>query len=211
MLTGDALYCQRHLCQQVRAAGGDYVLLVKENQPRLLADIQTLFDPPAGLTPPLPLIDRRAAVTVDRGHGRQRDRRELIASTDLSAYLDWPGLAQVFRLERTWHERGRDHRQLQYGITSLDPHDGPPERVLALKRGHWGIENRLHRVKDVTFGEDASLIHVGSGSLVVAYLRDTAITLLARAGVRQIAATRRRLSQQPDALLQLLTSSLTHA
>lgn len=203
VLTGDALFCQRHLCQQVRDAGGDYLLLVKGNQPRLERDITLLFDPPAG-SDPLPLLAQRAARTIERGHGRQQERRHLIASTDLTDYLDWPGVAQVFRLERTWLEHGVSKRQIQYGITSLDASIGTPERMLALKRGHWGIENGLHRVKDVTFGEDASLIHTGHGPLVMALLRDTAISLLYRAGIRRVASCLRRLSQYPDQALDLV-------
>ncbi len=120
VLTGDALFCQRHLCAQVLAAGGDYLLLVKENQPTLFADISLLFDPPTTLGPAA-LADRREAVTRDRGHGRQDEVRRLIASTDLTAYLDWPGLEQVFRLQRTWREHGAPKQALHYGITSLAP------------------------------------------------------------------------------------------
>lgn len=206
VLTGDALFCQRQLCQQVHAAGGDYLLLVKGNQPALERDIALLFDPPAG-TNPLPPLDRRAARTIDRGHGRQREVRHLVASTDLTGYLAWPGLAQVFRLERTWLERGVHKQRVQYGITSLDTTSGTPARLLALKRGHWGIENGLHRVKDVLFGEDASLIHAGHGPLVLALLRDTAVNLLYRAGTRQVASCLRRFSQHPQQALDLVLLS----
>ncbi len=78
--------------------------------------------------------------STDLGHGRREEVRHLVASTDLSAYLDWPGLAQVFRLERTWRERSTGKRVLHYGITSLSPQAGPPARLLALKRGDWRIE-----------------------------------------------------------------------
>lgn len=98
VLTGDALFCQRRLCQQVLAAGGDYLVLVKEHQPALYRDIRLLFDPPAD-SAPLPLLDRREARTVEKGHGREAEVRHLIGSTDLTAYRDWPGLGQVFRLE----------------------------------------------------------------------------------------------------------------
>lgn len=81
VFTGDALYCQRHLCRQVVAAGGDYLLLVKENQPTLHADIQLLFDPS---TAEWALADRREAQSHDQGHGRYDERRHLIASTDLT-------------------------------------------------------------------------------------------------------------------------------
>ena len=210
VLTGDALFCQRTLCAQVLAAGGDYLVLVKENQPTLHADLALLFDPPAALGPAA-LLDRRAASTRDRGHGRQEEVRHLIASTDLTAYLDWPGLAQVFRLERTWREHGKAKHALLYGITSLSPADGPPERLLALKRGHWAIENGLHRVKDVTLGEDQSTLHMGQGPTVMAFLRDAALSLLRRAGIHQIAARLREHAQDPAPALALVLAAPTHA
>src|SRR5829696_412200 len=136
VLTGDALFCQRALCRQVRAAGGDYLLLVKENQATLYNDIQLLFDPPPALAT-RPLRDQRAVRTIETGHGRRDEVRQLVTSTDLMAYLDWPGVAQVFRLERTWRERGTVKRALHYGITSLSLETGAPDRLLALRRGHW--------------------------------------------------------------------------
>jgi predicted transposase YbfD/YdcC len=187
----------------VRAAGGDFLLLVKENQPALYNDLVLLFDPPAA-SAPLPLLDRRQARTSERGHGRREEVRTLVASTDLTAYLDWPGLAQVFRLERTWRERGSAKRVVHSGITSLAPQTGPPERLLALKRGHWRIENALHYIKDVVLGEDASLIHCGQGPTVMALLREAALNLLRRAGVRQISARLRYHSQHPAAAVALL-------
>jgi DDE_Tnp_1-associated/Transposase DDE domain len=206
VLTGDALFCQRNRCAQVLAAGGDYLLLVKENQPSLMADIGLLFDPPAALGP-ANLVDRRDASTRDRGHGRQDEVRHLTASTDLTAYLDWPGLAQVFRLERTWCEHGKTKHALHYGITSLSPQAGPPARLLALKRGHWRIENGLHRVKDVTLGEDQSTLHTGQGPTVMAFLRDAAVSLLRRAGIRHITARLREHAQDPIPAVALVLAS----
>lgn len=207
VLTGDALFCQRTLCRQVCAAGGDYVLLVKENQPSLFADIQLLFDPPADAAA-LPLLDRREVRTVERGHGRTSETRHLVASTDLTAYLAWPGLAQVFRLERTWREHGVAKRARHYGITSLPPEHADPARLLTLKRGHWAIENRLHRRKDVSFGEDASLVHADQGPTVMALLRDAAINLLHRAGVARVASRLRTHSQYPDRAIALVIGPL---
>jgi len=113
VLTADALHCQRHLGEYVLAAGGDYLLLVKANQGRLFADLGTCF------APPLDLLDRREAHTLDQGHGRTAESRTLIATTDLVGYLDWPGHAQVFQLTRRWWQAGTRHEQVRYGITSL--------------------------------------------------------------------------------------------
>jgi predicted transposase YbfD/YdcC len=203
VLTGDALFCQRTLCAQVCEAGGDYLLVVRENQPALHADLALLFDPPAAV-PAAPLSDRREAATLERGHGRTHDRRHLVASTDLVGYLDWPGAAQAFRLERTWRERGREQRQVHCGLTSLPPAAADAARLLALKRGHWAIENGLHYTKDVVLGEDASLTHAGAGPTVMALLRDAALSLLRRAGHRRIARQLRAHADQPTAALALV-------
>lgn len=209
VLTGDALFCQRRLCRQVREAGGDYLLLVKENQPTLHHDLALLFDPPADAPAPPPLLDRREAVTLEKGHGRTHDRRHLVASTDLNAYCDWPALAQVFRLERTWREKGRARRALHYGITSLPPACADPARLLALRRGHWQIENGLHYVKDTVLREDASPIRLGAGPMVLATCRDTALTLLRWIGCRQIAARLRDHGQNPADAVALLRRPIT--
>ena len=207
VLTGDALFCQRGLCQQVREANGDYLLLVKANQPALHDAIALLFDPPTDLGA-LPLLDRREATTQERGHGRHNECRTLVASTDLNAYLDWPGVAQVFRLERTWQARGQRHRAVQYGITSLTPTQADATQLLALRRGHWTIENAVHRTKDVTFGEDASLIHLGHGPTILALVRDAALNLLRQAEVRQIAARLRLYAQYPHQAVALVINPL---
>jgi len=134
--------------------------------------------------------------------------------TDLTTYLDWPGLEQVFRLEHTWCRQGKPNREVVYGITSLVPAMGPPQRLLALKRGHWGRENGLHRTKDVTLEEDRSTLHAGQGQTVLAFLRDAAVSLLHRAGIRQIAARLRAHAQDPTPALALVLappSALTRA
>ncbi len=200
VLTGDALFAQRNLCKSVVDSGGDYLLIVKANQPTLYDDIRLLFDPPE----PCPLDDRREARTVDQGHGRHNDTRHLIASTDLVGYSDWPYLAQVFRQERAWQERGQTKRQVRYGITSLPPEVADAGQLLALKRAHWGIENCDHRVKDVTLGEDASLVHLGKGPSVLAILRDLALSVLHQAGFRAIASRLRYHSTHPEEAVALL-------
>jgi predicted transposase YbfD/YdcC len=198
VLTGDALHCQASLCRQVCERGGDYLLTVKANQRTLYRALRRAFDPQG--RPPL---DRREVRTIDKGHGRV-DVRHLIATADPLALPDWPGVAQMFRVERHWRERGKDHRQVRYGITSLPPSVGSPRRLLALKRGHWLIENRGHRAKDVNLGEDASLIHTGQGPTVCTILRAAALSLLQRAGFHAVASRLRHHSRHPEKAVALV-------
>lgn len=197
-----ALFWQRPLWQQVQAAGGDYLLLVKNTQSALPEASALLFDPPPVLAR-RPWADLRTTRTIATGHGRRPEVRELWASTDLTTDLDWPGVAQVFRIERTWRGHGQPNRALHYGITSLSPPAGPPDRRLALKRGHWVIDNRLPWRKAVTLGEEARLIHAGQGPTVLALLREAAITLLHHQGVWPVASRLRAYSPQPEAAIAL--------
>jgi len=210
VMTGDALPCQHGVCQQVIQAGGDYLVLVKGNQPALRQHIATLFAHRADLAlnaARLPAQDMREAVTDDHGHGRE-EHRTLIASTDLNENLDWPGVAQVFLRERVWQERGKEHQSVCYGVTSLPVESADAARLLTLKREHWGIENGLHYVKDVTRGEDASQIRVGHGPNVLALLRDIALNLLRSAGCRTVAAPLRHYCRCPADLFTLLALPL---
>lgn len=111
----------------------------------------------------------------------------------------------MFRLERTWQERGATKREVQYGITSLPPAVADAARLLELKRGHWQIENGLHHVKDVTLGEDRSLVHLGKGPSVMAMLRDATLSLLRHHGCRAIAQRLRFNSRHPEHAVALIT------
>ncbi len=199
VLTGDALFCQRSLCQQVLDAGGDYPLTVKANQGTLYHTLRQVFDVEAR-----PLLDRRTTQTIDHGHGRTAEVRQLMVTSDLLAVPDWPGLAQVFRIERTWQAKGKQHEQLRYGITSLPKAIGTPEQLLQLRRGHWLIENRGHRTKHVNLDEDASLIHHDQGPMVFSLLRDASLNLLRRAGHTRIASALRDYAQHVDAAVALV-------
>lgn len=196
LVTGDAQYCQRSLCQQIVAAGGDYFIVVKENQPELLAEIRLLFDwPPPG--------EAIARAEQHNQHGDRQERRRLWASSALQDYLDWPGVRQVCKLERVCRHKGRTSTEERYAITSLG--EGTSVRtLLRYGRGHWGIENRLHYVRDVTFGEDASHVRSGAAPEILAALRNAVIGILRQAGWTNIAAGLRRTGWQPGAALTLL-------
>ncbi|CAA9395390.1 MAG: hypothetical protein AVDCRST_MAG93-9947, partial [uncultured Chloroflexia bacterium] len=176
VLTGDALYCQRNLCAQVVEAGGDYLVVVDDNQPTLKADIEQVFAPPPPLAPSHGAIvmEETGAKTVGKGHGRLEER-EVRVSGEVMGYLDWPYAGVVFEVTRRWKEKGKQRSERKVGVTSLGL-DVSAARVLELKRGHWGIENRLHYVKDVVLGEDRSQIHCGATPQVMAALRNTVLS-----------------------------------
>jgi predicted transposase YbfD/YdcC len=210
VLTGDALYCQQSLCAQVVEAGGDYLLIVKANQPTLLADSAQVFAPlrpeeraGTGVQSVQALVFA-CAQTVEKRHGRIEERR-IRVSNELAGYSCWPYLAQVFEYTRTWTSKGVRKQQVRYGISSLGAEVSDAARLAALKRGHWQVENGLHHVKDVTLGEDASQTHVGNAADVLAMLRNIAISLLRRDGHRDIAAQLRRYSSCPHEALALLS------
>ena len=195
-MTGDALYCQRLLCHQIVAAGGHYLVIVKENQKRLYQEIKLLFDEP----PPGEVF---ATVEQWEKHGDRIEVRRLWASSALGSYLDWPGVQQVIKVERVSQQKGKVSSQVRYAITSLDEGTGAIQ-LLRQVRGHWGIENRLHYVRDVTFGEDASQVRCGSAPEVMAALRNTVIGILRQAGWSNIAAGLRHNGWQTGAALRLL-------
>lgn len=197
VVTVDALLTQREVATTIRAAGGDYVMPVKANQPQLLADIAAVF-----AQPPLATEHRESVLTRDVGHGRIEQRR-LITSDVLVGYSDWPGLAQVYLLERrVIHKKtGEVREERVYGVTSLRPDQASAAVLLAYARGHWTIENRSHWVRDVTFAEDRSQVRCGHGPKVLAALRTAAINVLRLRGETNIAAATRRLAAQPKTCL----------
>jgi len=204
VVTGDALYSQRELCQQIRAAHGDYLFVIKRNQPELLQEVALLFEqPPPG-----------ECFTTASSHRTQRDRCEvrlLTGSATLANYLadlDWVGAQQVLRLESTVTHRagapaGQLSRLTRYFVTSLSPRV-PARTLLRLIREHWHIENRLHYVRDVTLGEDASQVRSGTAPQALAALRNAVLSVLRHHHYDNIAAALRHFAWTPGAALRLL-------
>ncbi len=132
--------------------------------------------------------------------------RRIWTSTELVGYLDFPYAAQVFAVQRdtTNLVSGKFRRETVYGLTSLSPRQASPARTLALNRQHWGIENGVHYVRDMTFDEDRCRIRKRAGAQVMATLRNLAISLLRLAGAVNIAAALRFCSRSPLRPLRLI-------
>jgi predicted transposase YbfD/YdcC len=117
----------------------------------------------------------------------------------LNDYVAFPYVAQVCRIERTVTElkSGAQRHEVVFAVTSLPPEQADPQRLLRLNRGHWGVENRSHYVRDVTFDEDRSRIRVGNGPAIMAGLRNFAIALARLHGFANIASALRAFAHQP--------------
>jgi predicted transposase YbfD/YdcC len=202
--TMDALLTQRELAAQIRGQGGHYLMVVKANQPALLAAITTLF-----AAPPLSMATDAAArvSTCDKGHGRL-EVRTLERSAALNAYLEWPDVGQVLRrtCQRVELTTGLIEEEVTYGVTSLPPTEATAAQVEALWRGHWSIENRVHYVRDVTWGEDASPVRRGHAPQALAALRNGLLSLLRALGWRQIADAIRHYGAYAQRAIALLST-----
>ena len=141
-------------------------------------------------------------------HGGRVETRRLWASSDLVGYSDWPHLAQVCRLERIVPHQGKTRREVAYAVTSLSPKEADAQRLLELWRGHWGIENRVHWVRDVTFDEDRCQVRTGAAPQVMAGLRNLTISLFRLNQEPNIAAALRRCAAHVALALSLLGAHL---
>jgi predicted transposase YbfD/YdcC len=206
VVVGDAMQTQRALSLQIVEAGGNYVWVVKDNQPTTRQAIEQLFAP----APPIPgwnnpPTDFRTARTVTKAHGRVEER-SLTASSLLNSYLEWPGLGQVFKLERrfTTVATGAVYHEVQYGLSSLTEAEASPERLLDIVRSEWGIETGLHYRRDVTFQEDHTRMSHKPQGRVMACINNLVIGLLNHHGFHNHAHARRLFDADPAKALSLI-------
>jgi len=198
LVTADALHTQRELADWlVTAKDADYLFIIKANQPTLLLCVAAALSG----------TDSQFADTTDassgRGHGRTEKRT---IRTAPATGIDFPHAAQIFRLRR---DRGgldgvRTGKEIVYGITSRPADRAGPAQMAAYARNHWSIENRLHHVRDVTFGEDDSQVRTGNAPRVMAGLRNLAISALRTAGTTNIAQALRHNARDAKRPLELL-------
>ena len=143
------------------------------------------------------------ARSVDKGHGRLEERT-VRTTTILTLHQKWPGLQQGLELTRKRTIKGVTTVEVVYAITSLKPEEADARRLLELARCHWGIENKLHYVRDTTLGEDGCRVRKGSAPQVLAAVRNAVIHLLAGVDASSRAAAIRRLNNHPEEALALL-------
>jgi predicted transposase YbfD/YdcC len=206
VVVGDAMHTQREVSLQIVAAGGEFVWVVKDNQPATRQAVEQLFAPappaPGWNNPP---TDFRTAHTTSKAHGRLEERT-LTASSLLNDYLDWPALGQVFKLERrfTTLVTGAVHHEVQYGLTSLTAAEASPQRLLEIVRSEWGIENGLHYRRDKTFQEDQTRMTRPAMGRAMACINNLVISLFNRLGFSNHSHARRQFDADPAQALALI-------
>ena len=214
IVTADALHTQRDWCQQIIEAQADYVFPVKENQARLYQDITRLFAPdqPKPGFGKLP-TDFQSAKQVSYGHGRL-EIRTLQTSELLNDYATWPGLGQVYRLERQfyWLRQAQVYRssvEIEFGVTSLRRPRNQAAKVLQVRRHHWSIETGLHYRRDVTFHEDATRMTLGFAAQVLTIVHNLVLGLFKRAGFTFAPDARRHFEGHLSDAFHLLLSPVS--
>jgi predicted transposase YbfD/YdcC len=198
IISGDAIFAQTELSQKVVEKGGEYLWKLRANQGNIHKMAVEHFEK-------LDDIYLGRARSIEKGHGRI-DVREILTSFRIAGSLEFPFVEQVFRITRRSEEikTGKISNQTIYGITSLSVEEFSAEDLLALSRKHWGIENGLHRRRDVTFKEDSIRQTDSNGGRVQAILNNLTIGVLRKLGWENIAQARRYFNSRIDMALFLI-------
>lgn len=205
ILTADALHTQRKFCEEITKRGGGYCLTVKGNQQRLEEDIRLFFDD-------LPFQTQIETASQSKRAKGKLTTCTITVSQDLNDYLAWPGLTHVWQLKRevTNIKSGKTTTEVAVGIARLlkaaveGGEENAPAQLIDLVNGHWSIENRLHRQRDVVFSEDRSTIRKNNAPQVFAALKNLVISIFHRASVRYFPTAFRRFLAYPEELFELL-------
>lgn len=197
VITADALHTTRAHAHYLHRRGAHYVFTLKTGWNKTYPQLDGL-----------PWHEIPAIEFTETGHGRSE--RRIVQVTPLGDYagypsIDFPHAAHAFCVERytTDHATGTRSAYSALGLTNLTGDHAHPAQIHAYLRGHWEIENRLHWVRDVTYGEDASQARTGSAPRVMASLRNLTISALRLAGHINIAAGLRAMARNPTRPLAL--------
>ena len=192
VITADALHAQHAHAEYLHQRGAGYLLIVKRNQPRPACPARC------------PALARRAG-GLDQARTRPRPHRAAHPQDHRGSQgLGLPRAAQAIQITRRRKVKGKWSRETCYAVTSLSVTQARPAQLAAIIRGHWGIEDRLHWVRDLDFDEDRSQIRTASGPRIMASLRKLAITILRLTGATCIAAALRYHARQPSRPLRTI-------
>jgi predicted transposase YbfD/YdcC len=200
LVTIDAAGCQVENARLIREQGGHYLLAVKGNQPSLLDATEAVFTHACECD--FVGVAQDGGAVVEDGHGRHEERYVTVVYDPEGLPDEWPEVAAVVQVNREREGGGKNTSTTHYYLTS---YAGTAAEIAGWVRGHWGIENGLHWVLDVVFGEDASRVREGHAGANLALLRRVAVSLLKRAPGKRTTPTKRlKAGWDDDYLLQVL-------
>lgn len=200
VITPDAAHSYHEMTRQVKRAGGEVILIIKDNTPVARADLELFFEDPQA--------DRstwQSYTQVEKGHGRL-ERRSLVTSPDLNGlfFQDWGEIGQVFRLQRERTIKGKHTCEVRYGLATLSRPHCPPERLLGYIRAHWKVENHLHWRRDALLGEDRCRVRCPAVMEMLAVLNTVVLSLMQVHRVSTVARQLRRFAFHPEEALPWL-------
>jgi len=204
IVTIDAMGCQKTIAQSIIDKGGDYILALKGNQGALHRGAQIAFEVAEGRRFKGLLYDRYEETS--KGHGRIETRcYESLHDSDWFVYAkDWPNLKTLVKVTSTRKINDEFSSEIRYYISSIELNAKAAGNAI---RQHWGIENSLHWVLDVTFREDESRIRRGDGPENFSTLRRMALAMLKREPTKKSIARKKKLcSWSPEFLIQVMVA-----
>lgn len=188
IVTIDAMGCQKAIAEKIIDKGGDYLLALKGNQSSLHEDVRLHFEQ----TAPASLARMSRTESVDKGHGRI-EVRQCRVSTDIDwlreLHPEWKNLGSIVAIDSERLIGDTTTRETRYFISSSL---ASAPQMLAAVRLHWGIENQLHWVLDMSFGEDQSRIRKDNTPTNVAIIRHAALNMIRQAQKKRVSVKRMR-------------------
>ena len=205
IVTIDAIGCQTAIARKILDKGADYVLALKGNQGTLHQDIALFFEEQAGRGFADARFDHHA--TADADHGRIEER-DCWVTGDIDwlrdAHADWPALRSIVMIRARRTLNGQTGEEPRYFISSLAP---DARQLAAAVRAHWGIENNLHWVLDMTFREDESRIRKDNAPANASILKHMALNMLKKNPSRRSIRLKRKSAGWDDEFLQSVLSA----
>lgn len=197
IVTIDAMGCQRDICDTIVQKSGDYVISLKGNQGNLHNDVELFLEDKD-------FVPQHEWEEWDKGHGRI-EHRKCLATNDI-AWLNeehkWPGLKSIAVVHSSRETKNGTQTEKRYYISSLEAN---AEQIAKAARSHWGIENSLHWILDVTFNEDGSRIRNENAPEILSMLRKWGLNIINQhKGSLSVRRMVNKLAMSPTFLINLL-------
>ena len=194
VVTMDAMGCQKNIAEQIIAGGGDYVLALKGNQSLTHDEVENYFL--QALAIDFEGVEHDCFVSLEKNHGRI-EKRTVYATADLNwlpSKDQWANLTSITMVVSERTIKGKTFKEIRFYLSSLPP---VASRLAHAIRTHWGIENKVHWILDVTFGEDKNQLS-GNGAENFSLLSKIALNLLKQDKTAKLSIPNKRFKASMD-------------